>query len=334
MSGIPCAQMQCARCHDHPSIAGLKQQTYWEMAAFLTQIRTEDTPHGVLLVDRDDAGTDGKSPDDADLFYNDSGKSGVVAYARFPGDDKSIKSGRVEDVNRRVEMAYSVVGSDRFSAATVNRLWRQVFRQGFTQPVDDMGRHKPASHPRLLSELAREFRNSEYDLKSALRWMVRCAAFDRQERTKDDAWIAETGADRFASFPRERLISYPEIAEPLTVAASHLRDRNPADVLANLGASKEVSPAAAAVARQKINAIHREQLLNTRSGSLIHRLTQNRALSDRQAVEHLFYAFVGRQPSDVELSCGEAILDSGPRGEGLIQIGQFILNSREFTRQH
>jgi hypothetical protein len=42
---------------------------------------------------------------------------------------------------------------------------------GFTTPVDDMGRHKPASHPELLDRLSLEFVKSGYDVKKLIRWI-------------------------------------------------------------------------------------------------------------------------------------------------------------------
>ena len=329
-------QMQCARCHDHPFNRKLQQQIYWETAAFLTQVRRESTSDGrLLLVDRDDAGADGRSVEEAALFYNRPDKTLSAAYAKFPGSKKEpIESGVVDEVNRRVELAYSIVGSERFAIAVVNRLWREVFGQGFTQPVDNIGPRDAMSHPELLTSLARQFRNSKYDMRSALQWMVRSTAFNRKSRLRDDPMRGRMGLHAFSSFPRQRLISHPTIQKPLSTIAAKATQRNPADVLGNQGATRKVSPEVAALERQKVNAIHRERLLSAKPGTLIGRLAGNHSLSDRQVVAHLFYAFVGRPPTEVERASGEAILASRPRGQGLVEIGQIVLNSREFNTQH
>ncbi|MFO0884742.1 MAG: DUF1553 domain-containing protein [Pirellulales bacterium] len=64
-----------------------------------------------------------------------------VAEPTFLDGTKISASGRLQDVNRRAELAKLVTNSEEFSQATVNRLWAHFFGYGFTQPVDDMGPH-------------------------------------------------------------------------------------------------------------------------------------------------------------------------------------------------
>lgn len=327
-------QMQCVRCHDHPANERLAQQTYWGIASFFTQMHAEKTPHGMKLVDRDYAGSKGNTPDEADLFFTNADEFGRAAFPEFPGQNEPVsKSGRIDTVNRRVELAYSIVDSDDFAQAAVNRMWRLVFRTGFTQPVDNMGVHNRSPHAKLLDGLASNFRHSKYDVRAALRWMIRSSAFDRKVRSKNDPLIARSGSDAFSSFARKEVISYEAIEKPLMIAAANT-GRDPSLVLGNLGAAANVPKDVVAKERSKINALHRERLLNTRSGSLLNRLARNRSLSNASAVEHLFYAFVSRAPTEIELKSGESILANNARLDGLIEIGQIILNSEEFRTQH
>ena len=328
-------QIQCARCHDHPFDSHLKQQNYWEMAAFLTQVQKEKLGGEARLVDRDYAGSNPRkpNPDDADLFYTRN-ENGEVAYPRFPGHKgPPIRSGRIAEVNRRAELAYSIVESDRFAAAMVSRLWRKVFGAGFTQPVDDLGKHQSVTNGQLFAALTREFKNSGFDMRSGLRWMLRSEAFLRSERAKGDPLIAKSGSDWFSSFASPKLFSHPVIEKPLAVFATNTRQQNPYGALGNLGATRKISPAEAAAARRRVNQLHRLVLLNPDSSKLLGRLA-DRAIGDADAVKHLFYAFVGRSPTDDELKSGVTILENRARSDGLIEIGQIILNSREFITEH
>lgn len=329
------AQLQCARCHDDPSNPSLTQKSYYELAAFLTQMQVEQASNGdVLLVDRDYLGTDGKSPDDADLFYEEGvSANGSVAYPRFPGKDRSVStSGRLEDFHRRVELANTIVSSDRFSATLVNRLWSQVFSRGFREPVEaTMNPRHRSSHPQLLTRLADEFQKSEYDLRTALRWMVRSAAFDRQVRSKDDPMIGQF--DGFSSFSNDEIPSELPVPKLMSVAAA--KEAQATNLVhANLSTrTPNVSAGGKERAMQTTNRLHREPVLSSQPGSLIHRLSGNANLSNEQAVEHLFFALLGRSPSTKEKEDGLKLFSNG-RKSGLVEIGRIVIGSREYANQN
>ena len=332
------AQLQCARCHDDPSNPSLTQQSYYELAAFLTQMQVEQASNGdVLLVDRDYLGTDGKSPDDADLFYEEgasgNGTVGSVAYPRFPGKDQSVStSGRLENFHRRVELANTIVASDRFSATLVNRLWSQVFSRGFREPVEaTMNPRHRSSHPQLLTRLADEFQKSDYDLRTALRWMVRSAAFDRQVRTKDDPMIGQF--DGFSSFSNDEIPSELPVPKLMSIAAA--KEAQATNLVhANLSTrTPNVPTGGRERAMQTTNRLHREPVLSSQPGSLIHRLSGNASLSDEQAVEHLFFALLGRAPTTKEKEDGMKLFSNG-RKSGLVEIGRIVIGSREYADQN
>ena len=56
-----------------------------------------------------------------------------------------------------------------FAKALVNRYWKQFFGRGLVDPIDDMRKTNPPSHPELLDELAEYFKKTNYDLKSVVR---------------------------------------------------------------------------------------------------------------------------------------------------------------------
>ena len=85
--------------------------------------------------------------------------------SREGGRSLASRSGFVNDVNRREQLARLIVASPLMDKAIVNRIWGHFLGYGFTKPVDDMGPHNGISHPDLLNELAGEFRKAKFDLK-------------------------------------------------------------------------------------------------------------------------------------------------------------------------
>ncbi len=327
-------QMQCVRCHDHPAAENdIEQKQYWELASYLAQTRVIYADGGSpQLVNADFGGSKGDSFDEAEMFFT-ANNVGSVAFPKFFGQELANKSGRVADVNRRVELANAIVSSDDFAKATMNRLWKKIFLTGFTRPVDDMGDHNPPSHERLLSRLGTEFRNAEFDIRSAMRWMLMSSAFDRKVRSNGQR------ADNFSSFAKRESVSYPKIGPALVQLAKARGDGrkfDPTELLANIRSDDEtkLSKEQQAAELRRVAGKYSERLLSTKRDSLLLRMAKNHKLTEEQRVEHLFYALVGRAPTRVEMTNGTKLLQSTSKLKALQEIGWIIINSREFQSQH
>ena len=326
--------MQCVRCHDHPaSETDIAQKQYWELASYFAQTKVRSAGGVGQLLDVDFGGSKGNSFDQAELFFTRADEVGSVAYPRFFDQEPTNKSGRVAVVNRRVELANSIVSSDEFAQATINRLWRKVFMTGFTRPVDDMGAHNPPSHERLLSKLGNEFQNSEFDIRSAMRWMLMSSAFDRKVRPN------ASGADNFSSFAKRDSLSYPKIGPALVQFAKARgagRKFDPTELLANVAGDDDskLSKQEKAAELRRIARLYTERLLSTKKDSLLLRMAKNHKLTSEQRVEHLFYALVGRAPTRVEMANGTKLLESTSKVKALQEIGWIVINSHEFQSQH
>jgi len=181
-------QLVCTSCHDHPA-GGWERGDFWELNAFFRQLRVERDRESqvVVLSDQDFAGESGAAKD-AELFYRlPNGRLGM-AYPEFNGQAIS-RSGLLNDVNRRRELAKLVVASEDFRRAAVNRAWSWLFGYGFTQPVDDMGPHNPPSHPELLERLADEFAAHDFNTKGLVRWIVLSEPFGLSGKRMPESWM-------------------------------------------------------------------------------------------------------------------------------------------------
>jgi len=105
--------------------------------------------------------------------------------------------------------------------AIVNRLWSYFLGYGFTRPVDDMGPHNPVSHPEILRELSENFRQSNYDLRQLMQWIVLCRSYQLSSEHDPRSIRDDPLAQPSASFSRfyERPMSPEQLYMSLIVVA-------------------------------------------------------------------------------------------------------------------
>ena len=75
----------------------------------------------------------------------------------------------------RLRLADEIASKDNplFSRVIANRIWYHVFGEGLVTTMDNFGRTgQQPSHPELLDHLASRIRNSGYNLKEAIRYLV------------------------------------------------------------------------------------------------------------------------------------------------------------------
>ena len=101
-----------------------------------------------------------------------------IAFPRFL-DGRKISQGT--DVNRRTELGKLIADPDNeaMAKAFVNRTWAHFLGRGFVEPVDDFGPHNPPSHPELLDQLAKEFKDSGYSVKKLCRLIANSRAYQQ-----------------------------------------------------------------------------------------------------------------------------------------------------------
>jgi hypothetical protein len=177
-------RLSCAQCHDHPFV-DWKQQDFWGMAAFFTQIQTPGKAKQVYKVGvKDDRKVTLSS------LAGDGAPDGfVLRPATFLGGEELSPD---RGVSHRAALAAWMVSPDNayFARAIVNRTWWRLFGRGLVNPVDDMHAANPPSHPELLKLLSARFIESGFDLKYLTRAIVLSRTYQRTSRTSS---AVETG---------------------------------------------------------------------------------------------------------------------------------------------
>jgi hypothetical protein len=189
-------RLQCVQCHNHP-FNSWKQNQYWELNSFFRQTASlrrfegGETATFVDVADQDFAG-DADQPTEAAVFYEDSSRILKVAYPVFTdknGQRTEIpRSGFIDDIQRRRELAKLLVQSEYLPDAIVNSTWARFLGYGFTKPLDDMGPHNLPVYPELLAHLTKEFKDSGYNLKRLSIWIAlsRPYALDAKPKSSED----------------------------------------------------------------------------------------------------------------------------------------------------
>ena len=168
-------QVQCTQCHDHPFAKDRRQDEFWSLNAFFKQ--AERRPLTLTATD----GTNHKV-----WILVDTGFSGMTFYDTLRGQQKAVLpefDGHAmladDSRSRRAELVRLLAADSHqlVAQAMVNRTWALVFGYGFTNPIDDLGPHNPVSHPELLEFLTKSFAESNYDVRSLMRWLTLSQTF-------------------------------------------------------------------------------------------------------------------------------------------------------------
>jgi hypothetical protein len=177
-------QIQCAQCHNHPSDQWKRVQ-FHELAGYFARLRQrpvkgeDGKPGGIELFSLPRGEHEMPSPEDP--------KKTFLTPPRFL-DGKSPGQ-NLSDAERRRALATAIVDTSNywFAGAYVNRVWGELMGQSFYQPVDDMGPHKEAVFPGVLTRLTGAFRGTDYDIKALFRTILNSQTYQRQIRLGDSS---------------------------------------------------------------------------------------------------------------------------------------------------
>ncbi len=181
--------LECARCHDHPSVDDYYQVDYQGLFAFLgrTSIRSglefpavKETPLTTKIefksvFDGIERQTGPRLPGDKESVIPVF-KEGEE-YQTPP--DRKLKTPGVLKFSTLRLLSEQLPQSDEFSRNLANRLWFVMMGRGLVNPLDLHHRKNPASHPKLLDLLTQELVAHEFDVKWMLRELALCETYGR-----------------------------------------------------------------------------------------------------------------------------------------------------------
>ena len=351
-------QVQCTQCHNHP-FNEWKQAKYWEMNAFFRQTvalrRFEEGTRSIRMVEltNQDFGGEGDSPLEAEVYYELRNGLLKVAYPVFVDGAQIGRSGFVEDVNRRDELARLVMSSTYLQEAIVNRMWAHFMGYGFTKPIDDMGPHKSPTHPELLTYLGAELRANSFDLKQLIRWIVLSEPYSlssklNKKNRQDDPQLGES--PKFSHFYLRQMRA-EELYESLLVATQAHKTRGSYEEQEEVksrwlrqfsiafgtdeGDETTTFNGTIPQALMMFNVDLIKQATSPKPGGFLHSVASSN-LQPKEQIEYLYRAGLARSPNRREITVANRLLVArkGDTAAALQDIWWAILNSNEFILNH
>jgi hypothetical protein len=171
-------RLGCAQCHNHP-FTDTKQTEYWGIAAFFSKVQPDKVQNANKGGDNSKLGvTEGPRESKQKDFFPESTKR---VPAKFLGAEEP-KLNPAEPYRPVLAKWLTSAENPFFSKAIVNRTWAAYFGNGIVDPIDDMIKTHPASHPELLDELADHFARTGFDLKYLVKAICLTDAYQRSAR--------------------------------------------------------------------------------------------------------------------------------------------------------
>ncbi|MBM3801396.1 MAG: DUF1549 domain-containing protein [Acidimicrobiia bacterium] len=347
-------RIECAQCHNHP-FETWSQNQYWGLAAFFagyTEVRDAQVGNG-LIIDVLGGG------------HVDQPKEMRVANPRTkekvdPTFLDGTKLPEKEWMDPRMHLARWATSHPYFAEASANRVWSFFFGRGLVEPVDDFRSTNPVSHPKLLQTLAKDFRDSSYDLKRLMKTIVQSRTYQlsatpnasnkadksayshAQARPLEaavllDAVTQVTGSPEAFEFHR---LAGDGAATPGTRAIDTIADICPSQFMDNFGRSTRKALPAASPQPNLLASLHRmagpayNEKIVREGGRLSERMAK--LVSDEQILDEFYLAALTRFPTPTEKAELLKVLSERPtrRKDTLASLVWAILNSREFAYNH
>ncbi len=184
--------LQCAQCHDHPTVKGFTQADFYGLFAYLAQtdVKPDKVSKGLVLAEAPPLGKiEFKSvfkPEKEFTAPHVPGGTEVLIPAFAPGEEYAVKPGKdgslgVPSFRLRPMLSRDLTaeGNRHFAQNSVNRFWFFLMGRGLVHPLDMMHRDNPPSHPSLLEQLADEFVARKFDVQWLLREIALSESYQR-----------------------------------------------------------------------------------------------------------------------------------------------------------
>jgi hypothetical protein len=209
-------EMQCARCHDSP-YHSTKQRDLYALSAMLSR-KSVTVP---------------KTSSVPAAFFEKKIRQPLIQVTLKPGeavvpewpfgavtgiDSAALPAAYLDDPqDSRERLAALITAPEnvRFAEVMVNRIWRRLLGAGIVEPAHDW-EGRAASHPELLSWLAREFVSHDYSVKHIARLVLTSQAYAREATGRNLTADAET---RFFNAPERRRLTAEQLVDSFFAAS-------------------------------------------------------------------------------------------------------------------
>lgn len=251
----------------------------------------------------------------------------------------------------REQLVESLLKSEQFSGAMVNRVWKQFFSVGLVEPVDDLRASNPPSNAELWALLNREFVAHRFDFRYLMKLILNSRAYQLSSATHkgnetDTRFYSHYYARRL---PAEVLLDAISAGtgtpakfdgHPLGVRAVQVPEPNLNSYFLTLfGRSDRVT----ACACERTGDVTLPQLLHLHNGEDLQKqiadpsgrlATLLKNPDDRAVVRPLFLATVSRPPTEAEFLTISQSFSPTDREQGFRDLLWALLNSKEFAFNH
>ena len=331
-------RMVCAQCHDHP-FEKWTQNQYFQLTAFFA---------GVALKDGMDSNEEivYEKREEAEIHHP---KDNRVVHAKFLFGGENIKP---EEQHLREALADWLTSpqNELFGKSMANRIWSYFFGRGIIEPVDDIRASNPPVNPQLLDALTQDFVSHGYDLRRLIRTIVNSRTYQLSFRSND--WNQADEINFSHAQPRrltaEELFDTVYMATgskaffkelPRNLTAEQFPDPNVGlGGFLDLFGRPERQTSCECERRSDVNLV---QALNLVNGSTIADAIADEngriaklvlaGKSDRELIEELYLATLGRAPAGKELDLAQTYIAKGPnRAERAQDLLWALLNSNAF----
>lgn len=200
--------LECAQCHDHPSIDGYLQRHYYGLSAFLKRsyLFTDPKTKKKVLGEKAEGDVKFTSVFTAEEGQTDPRVLNLPAIAD-PEPAKELyiakpasKVRGIPTYSRRMQLAKAMIADDNvdFRRNIVNRLWAIMMGRGLVEPLDIRHADNPPSHPEVLDLLADEFQQHKYDVRWLLRELALTEAYQRSSKLVENSEQNSKASEAFA----------------------------------------------------------------------------------------------------------------------------------------
>jgi Protein of unknown function (DUF1549)/Protein of unknown function (DUF1553) len=197
-------QLQCARCHNHPTVPAWTKAHFDGLRAFFDQTDVDSNVRSrTVSTDR--------------LVDWDPAKDAIPPMF--------LDGTKFEPSNRsRAKLARHALTAKatHFKRAVVNRVWSQFLGRGLVEPVDMIHEGNPGSHPQLLTLLADDFAANRFNFDRLIASIMHSEAYLRSARWTGPA--DKRPAPELFAVASLRPLSGPQFAWSVVMATRYDRE--------------------------------------------------------------------------------------------------------------